>query len=67
MSKFEFFSQKIIKIIMMTSLLAGKLAKVKNEITINIMNAIVNPSCNILLATFFELISKHVRKERHPA
>ena len=40
---------------MMTSLLAEESVIVKNKKLMNFMNEIMNPPCNSLLATFFEL------------
>ena len=42
-------------ILMMTSLVADKSVTVKFKIILNFLNEIINPPCNSLLATFFEL------------
>ena len=47
----SFFPQCVLEIIMMTSLLADKLVILEIKI---IMDEIINPPCNSLLATFFE-------------
>ena len=43
---------------MMTSLLADKSVILKIRISMSFMNEIINPQCNSLLATFFELNSE---------
>ena len=40
---------------MLTSSLADKLVIVKSEIILNFMIDFINPPCNSLLSTFFEL------------
>ena len=54
----SFVPQCVLQNIMMTSLLADKLFIVKIEKLLNFMNEIINPPCNSLLATIFELSSK---------
>ena len=54
----SFFLQWVLENIMMTSMLADKSVIVKNKIKMKFMNEIVNPPCNSLLATFFELNSE---------
>ena len=60
MRKIEFFPQRILEkmmmIIMMTSLLADKSVMIKIKIIMNFMNEIINPPCNSSLATFFPSI-----------
>ena len=56
-------SQRIFECIIMTSLLADKSVKVKIKMIMNFMNEIINPPCNSLLATFFELNSRGCQKK----
>ena len=46
--------ESMMMMVMMTSLLADKSVMLKIKIIMNFMNEIINPPCNILLATFFE-------------
>ena len=54
----SFFPRGVLETIMMTSLLADKSVTVEIKIIMNFMNEIINPPCNSLLATFFELNSE---------
>ena len=54
----SFFPQCIFDNILMTSLLADKSVMVKVKVNMNVMNEVINPPYNILLATFFELKSE---------
>ena len=51
----SFFPHCIFKSIIMTSLMAGKSVIVKIKIIMKFMKEIINPPCNSVLATFFEL------------
>ena len=56
--KLSFFPQCVPENLMMTSMLADKSVTVKIKIIMNFINEIINPPCNSLLATFFEIKSE---------
>ena len=55
MRKLEFFPQRSLENIMMTSMLADKLVIVKNKKLMKFMNEIINPPCISLISLFYEL------------